>query len=155
MGGCGKKFFLKCEMWAVNNFSIIYLVTGYPEAESVHSALVSAVSKAEMSDLTASVALKSLQKALAMEWNFCWWKYFLWLWICFMILKEYNEFPWCHQVVPNLDVSWWKCQIMIYQSSRLYRLIRNYVASDLLSVVSSLRVTSINAKGQARHQEGC
>ena len=38
-----------------------------PKAESVHSALVSAVSKAKMSDLTESLALKSIQKALPTE----------------------------------------------------------------------------------------
>ena len=38
-----------------------------PEAESVHSALVSAVSKAKMSDLTESLAPKSIQKALPTE----------------------------------------------------------------------------------------
>ena len=38
-----------------------------PEAESVHSALVSAVSKAKMIDLTESLALKSIQKALPTE----------------------------------------------------------------------------------------
>ena len=38
-----------------------------PVAESVHSALVSAVSKAEMSDLTESVEPKSIQEALPME----------------------------------------------------------------------------------------
>ena len=37
------------------------------EAEIVHSALVSAVSKAEMSYLTESLALKSIQKALTTE----------------------------------------------------------------------------------------
>ena len=36
----------------------------YSVAESVRSALVSAVSKAEMSDLTESLALKAIQKAL-------------------------------------------------------------------------------------------
>ena len=36
-------------------------------AESVHSALVSAVSKAEMSDLTENLAPKSIQKALPAE----------------------------------------------------------------------------------------
>ena len=41
-------------------------VTG-PGAESVHSALVSAVSKAKLSDLTESLALKSIQKALSTE----------------------------------------------------------------------------------------
>ena len=39
----------------------------YPEAESVHSALVSAVSKVKMSDLTESLAFKSIQKALPTE----------------------------------------------------------------------------------------
>ena len=42
-------------------------VDSHPEAESVHSALVSAVSKAKMSDLTESLALKSIQKALPTE----------------------------------------------------------------------------------------
>ena len=41
-----------------------------------------------------------------------------------MILRKYKEFPWCYQVVPDLE--------FYYQLSRLYRLIKNYVASDLL-----------------------
>ena len=47
-----------------------------PVAESVHSALVSAVSKAEMTDLTESLAPKSIQRAFPTEWNFCWQKDF-------------------------------------------------------------------------------
>jgi len=47
-----------------------------PEAESVHSALVSAVSKAKMSDLTESLAPTTIQKALPTEWNICWLKDF-------------------------------------------------------------------------------
>ena len=47
-----------------------------PAADSVHSALVSEVSKAGMSDFTESVAPKSIQKALPTEWNFCWRKDF-------------------------------------------------------------------------------
>ena len=40
-------------------------------AEGVHSALVSAVSKAKMHDLTESLAPMSIQKALPAERNFC------------------------------------------------------------------------------------
>ena len=47
-----------------------------PAADRVHYALVSAVSKAGMSDFTESVAPKSIQKALPTEWNFCWRKDF-------------------------------------------------------------------------------
>ena len=45
----------------------VYKHTEAPVAESVHSALVSAVSKAKISDFTESLAPKSIQKALPTE----------------------------------------------------------------------------------------
>ena len=49
-------------------YTATYSVVPYdPVAESVHSALVSAVSKAEISNLTESLASISIQKALSTE----------------------------------------------------------------------------------------
>ena len=56
--------------WQVLKFLVcllVFLVNMNAVAESVHSALVSAVSKAEMSDLTENLAPKSIQKALSAE----------------------------------------------------------------------------------------
>ena len=54
-------------MWVTPFYQITAGAATDPVAESVHSALVSAVSKAEMSDLTESLAPKSIQKALPTE----------------------------------------------------------------------------------------
>ena len=46
---------------------IIFICIASSVAESVHSTLVSAVGKAEMSDLTESLAPKTIQKAFPTE----------------------------------------------------------------------------------------
>ena len=60
-----KKNLSKSSIMASNLASI-----SSPAADSVHSALVSAVSKAGMSEFTESVVPKSIQKVLTTEWNF-------------------------------------------------------------------------------------
>ena len=65
-----------------------------PVAENLNSALVSAGSKAKMSDLTESLAPKSIQTALPTESNFCWRKDFsLTVSLLQDTQKEYDEFP--------------------------------------------------------------
>ena len=66
-----------------------------PVAESVHSALVSAVSKAEMTDLTESLAPKSIYtKRLAHGIKFLSTERFF---SDSKSAKEYNKIPWCYQ----------------------------------------------------------